>query len=118
MLIIRNEQLEALRAAAANEFPAEALRHLAEVLPAELDRLGKTEAVALIGRGIHVALSSGIRRDEDVMAFLELLVVSGPGFEAELAEPWARDTLENSGISGQAKLQLLRLRRPTLQQPD
>ena len=90
MLMIRKAQMHTLGLARRKDFARRAGAHLCASF-AECAAMPAEELRKFVEEGMASASRYGIESEQEVCKFLNLQVVSGPGFDTELA--WARKTL-------------------------
>jgi hypothetical protein len=108
VLIIRKAQMDALDASSREAFRERMLRHVAKDFPARAAELGPKGIRRLVDASIDKGPEYGIAGEDDLQAFLDLMIELGPGFDEEPALAWAREILTRTSLSGQAKVELIR----------
>ena len=78
MLVIRREQMEALRAPRWREFAALATRHCRFRHPVECSQMTDEALESLVRAGLRRARSYHFDQSQDLMRFLDLLLTVGP----------------------------------------
>ena len=111
-MIIRQEQMEALRAYMRQSFEDRTVKHIAEVFPGEfrdlLDPGGSDRPVReLIGNGIEKASKYDIKAERNVTLFIDLMVGISPDFDDRRDMPWASGFLEDRDIPEDSKMNLI-----------
>ena len=114
MLVIRNEQLEALGDYMRSLFVESMIEHVAADFPVESEKMGDGVR-GFIERGISKAAGFGIQTESDVSRFIDLMLKFGPDFEALENMAWAVAILQDNGISGSAKIDLIYQQIPAQQ---
>jgi len=96
------EQWDALSAPHTERFIHRMVEHLRDRFPEEMRRHGLSEAGLdpLVRRGISDAESYGIDDRQDVVRYLELLLVLGPRFDRDPAYRWAGNLLRQRNVDG------------------
>src|SRR4051812_32188106 len=107
MLIIRDNQMDAMRQEAVKGFERRMVQHLNEFFPRECRRAGDERVRAAISQGIARAAKYAITSEIDVARYIDLSVVLGLDFDAGKRHPWAAEILKNSNLKPGAKLQLI-----------
>lgn len=105
MLLIRDDQVEALAEASQRRFERRAVAHLKKVLPIRCEQLGSTEVLASVRKAARKAAGYGLTDERQVFTYLNLMYVLGPSFDEE--RPWARELLEDARLDPGARLELL-----------
>jgi hypothetical protein len=117
MLIIGDEQMDALNLIAMKDFERRMLRHLKEFFPAKMASASEEQARAFIGHAVTRAKEYGIVRERDVARYVILATLFGARFDSEQRYQWARQILGRSDLDAEGKLEALfeaalRARRP------
>lgn len=99
MLRIQASQMKALQKAAVLDFENRALRHLMRCFPTEFEELGPDRATSLIRSAIAVGAKHDIRSERHVVRLLDALVCLGKSFDGKALPSWARQILEQKGVS-------------------
>jgi hypothetical protein len=105
---IREGQVEALRIAACGRFVRMCLTHLRERYPAETAANTDVELRMRIAQGVARADGYGIRRERDVVRFVELMTTHGDDFDVRPDGEWARAILWDRTLPGPDKTQRIR----------
>ena len=108
MLIIRQAQMAALDAYSRDAFRERMLLHLTKDFPARAVELGPKGIRRLVDASIDKGADYRIASEDDLQAFVDLMVELGPEFDEEPAMDWARQILTRTSLSGQAKVELIR----------
>lgn len=101
MLVIRPEQMEVFRQAAAHHFEIEMLEHLGELSPPLLKAIGKEQMLKAIRFGITKAASHGFTWRGPVRFYLELMLLFGSHFDTDPQYPWAGEILVKQDLESQ-----------------
>lgn len=96
MLVLRNEQLEAIAEVRFREWLA---LHTQQFFPDACDRLGKGRP-AFLDDGVARARRYGFTRHADITKFVDLMLALGPDFDRDPELPWAREILTDSLVPG------------------
>jgi hypothetical protein len=115
-LIIRDEQLRALRSARAGELEGPLYRLLEREYPEDCSRLGEGGARALVRETIRSAARRGVWSEAAMVGLLRLYVVFGPGLERTPHRGWANEVLDHPKIPGEIKVNLVSQRLSALTQ--
>ena len=108
MLVIRQEQLDAMRAQRAARFEDRMVTHLRQVWPERWDALGETGARALIRAGIERARGYGMTAEHDVARYIDLMCAVRDDFDTDpRIPPWVAQLLTAPGLSGARKMDAL-----------
>ena len=113
MLTISREQLSSVEASQEQAFVRRAVEHLRQFFPQLLQRAGEERAAQVVRSTLARAGEYGLRSEQDVCVFLDLVVVFGPDFDQKLA--WARELLTGPGY-GDPPTRLALLFQAALQQ--
>jgi hypothetical protein len=106
-MIIRDEQLDAFRAARAASFEQRLFLHLHKYFPERCAVMGGEAVRHSIRRGVARARSYGIICERDVARFLNHVYFLGPDFDTDPKYPWAQDILRDPAIPPSSKMQRL-----------
>lgn len=104
-MIIRQQQIDALKAAALQSLENTVLNDLCRFWTEQVSLLGNPETRRRIRSGFECALRYGIDTQQGLYRFVNLMFLLGRSFDREL--PWARCILEASELSGKEKLDQL-----------
>jgi hypothetical protein len=111
-MLIRREQIDAMRAALSNsrvaEFEQRQLSHLREHFANLLQGESDEEVLARIRSDLDDARSHGLRLWSSWSTFIDLSLVLGAGFAREPELPWAQEILESAGEDEPARMARLR----------
>ncbi|MEK7404893.1 MAG: hypothetical protein AAB225_07270 [Acidobacteriota bacterium] len=107
MLVIRPQQMEALRRAMERQFENRALAHLRLYLPDECEALGETGVRATIRYAMHQARQYGFEEEYDILRYLNLMYALGFEFDADRRYTWAREILGLRHMQPRARMDLL-----------
>jgi len=88
MLIIRDEQMEALRKGMLGNFEDRMVVHLKKFFPGQCHKLGEEEVRKAIRHGINRAKTYGIVTQRDVSKYLNIMFVFGLNFDEDPRYPW------------------------------
>ncbi len=104
MLVIRDPQMDALRAVQREQFYVRAESALRERHPERTAGMPRAELRALIATGSPRAAEYGLAGFDETVRFLGLCIELGPDFDDSRERPWAGYTLRLSGVPGRDKL--------------
>lgn len=108
MLVIRKKQIEALDRQSEKLFLDRMIDHLYEIFPDKCEELGSKGKIRELARqGLERAQGYGIDTEEDVALYVDIMFGIGPGFPEGEDMHWARSILENEGLNGPAKMDLI-----------
>jgi hypothetical protein len=108
MLVIRQEQMEALRKARIEQFEARMVVHLKQLMPEQCAALGDEAMRHDIRHGMARAAEYDITAERDVARYLELALLLGRDFDSSPSSPWARPILLDRSSSAANRLRRLR----------
>lgn len=95
MLLIRDEQLSALRGVRQKEYEKRLASHLRKHFAEACDELGEEGLRDAVSYGIKRAKSYGIMVERDVVKYLNLMFVFGRDFDTDPRFPWAASMLHS-----------------------
>lgn len=104
MLVIRKEQMQALRDAARAGFVRRMVRHLRINFPAQTQIYSDAELRRMIETQLLVAESCSLRLELTTCRFLELSVLYGWGFGASDRYQWVADKLRDISINEKIRM--------------
>lgn len=93
MLQIRTEQIEAFESAEAAYFAPRMVRHLKEAFPKHCSFLGEDGVHQVVRYGIEQGRAYGFTRQSAVNLFIDLTLLLGRFFDADVQVPWALEIL-------------------------
>ena len=93
MLIIRQEQMDTLRAAAMGAFEEAMTEHLGGISPFLLNAVGPEQLRKAVRLGIERAAGYGFDFRGPVRLYLELMLLFGSYFDTDPQYPWAAEIL-------------------------
>src|SRR5277367_3660426 len=103
MLVIRQEQTQALRMAQRARFIERLMSLFAGLWPQQTSKLGN-DYRHFIESSVERAIFFGIETESAVARFVNLSFVWGPEFELRAEHAWALDILEDSNLREQIKI--------------
>ncbi len=92
-MIIREDQMQALRDASQSDFESRLARHLTQLFPRHERRLGPENFTAVIGYSIRRAAELGFNTERAVCRVAELMFYFGAHFDTDPQYPWAAEYL-------------------------
>ena len=107
MLIIRNEQMEVLSEYMVEQFVNEAMLHLRTSFPEPIKHVPDADLRSMIYTGIKNAGEYNITIEEDVLRYLEFMIIYGADFDINPDTPWAEEILNKEDARGTEKIQLI-----------
>jgi hypothetical protein len=105
MLKIRAEQYRELGKMCRERFVDEAVEHLCSRYPgqtAEMEEAGRRQ---LVETGIEEAKGHGVRKERDILRYLECMVEYGPRFPDDAGCEWAAAILRDPALTGTQKME-------------
>jgi hypothetical protein len=103
MLVIRNEQMQAMQKFSVGEFENELVVHIKEFAPKHSEVI-KDEGVREVVRlGIERSKNYGFTNRGPVRFYVELMFMFGSDFDTDFQLPWAGGTLKNEVIKEQSQ---------------
>lgn len=107
MLVIRDEQMSALKAYMAEQFENRMVRHVRESFPDNFMSLGEDKIRNEIRYGIDRANHYDITLEYDVCGYINLMFAFGRDYDVDPSLHWAAMILNNADLSGSSKLDRL-----------
>jgi hypothetical protein len=114
MLLIRQEQMEALSAYMRQDFEDRRVRHLLRAFPDKAGPMGEPALRQLIRAGVAKAAGYGIDREGDLGTFIDWMMEYTTDFETSKEMGWTKATLGDQEMSGTAKIKSIQLRLPRM----
>jgi hypothetical protein len=96
VLLIRDEQVSALRRVRQKEYEKRLAAHLRKYFSETCADLGARGLRDAVRYGIHRARSYGIHSERDVVKYLNLMFVFGRDFDTDPRFPWAASMLRST----------------------
>ena len=104
MLVISQEQMEAMSAYTLGQFEERNVARLRATFPAQTGELSDDALRALIHQAIARARSYGVSDENDVECYLDCVVLYGPDFDSDPRTAWAGAVLRNPVLMGAQKM--------------
>src|SRR5689334_19056010 len=117
MLTIRKEQMKALAAYMQQAFEDRVLKQMATEYPQQFKLISAEEpsdskARAVVRDGVARAAGYGITAEADVERYIALMFAVDPQFETWPKMKWAVAILNDAGISGNGRMELIHQQLP------
>lgn len=110
MLLIRKKQMEVLSKYMVKQFENRMIGHLQSQFPECTQNIPESSLRKMIQAGIEKASTYGVKRESDVQAFLEYIIIFGNNFDKKPEFDWAREILnDKSRNPGEKMYSLSRL---------
>jgi hypothetical protein len=103
MIVLRREQLDAMREARVREFAQETVARLRRDVPAAA-RHDDDALRAFAEQGAEQARRYGIDRFDDLARLVDFMCAHGSLLEADEERPWIRGMLSSPALDGTAKV--------------
>jgi hypothetical protein len=107
MLIIAEEQMAALEAAASRSFETRMIAHLNQYFREECLRAGEARIRDAISQTIARAAANGITNEIDVARYIDLSVALGLSSDPDKAQKWLPEIPEALMLEPAAKLRMI-----------
>ena len=101
---IRKDQLDAMARSQEEDFRRRLKETLLEEYPDDCEDLGEEKLGVVIDQGISRARSYGIRSEEDIGLYFDIMFNLAFNFDTNSKYPWAGQVLQNSSLSAEDKL--------------
>ena len=108
MLTIRKEQFAVFEKHEIKKFEDPTYLHLNILYPERCQDIGEPRLRRMIQYGIKRAASYGIRLENDVRKYIEVMLLLGPDFDKDPKFPWAASLLNDKDL-GDPKVKATRL---------
>jgi hypothetical protein len=109
MLVIRKEQMQALKASVELQFEERLGRHLFEAFTRQCERLGAAQVGAVVRLGVARARRHGYVGERDVFLWLCLMLMLGSFFDDDPQLQWVADIVGGPSLAAGDRAPLLRL---------
>ena len=107
MLLIRQAHKDEFGKVARQKFECRALAHCKRVFPADCEKLGEPAVRRRITRGVDAADGHGVRKEYDVVRFIDLMFVLAEDFDKNRRYPWAGRILADEVMGPTTKMDKL-----------
>jgi hypothetical protein len=108
MLTITHRHMSAFSAVLHDQFARRAITQLSASFASEAATRGRDGMLALVRRGVERASRYGIKAEDDVLGFLELMLRQGEDFEQRDSSAWMLRILTRGYLPGNEKMQRIR----------
>ena len=105
MLVIRNEQMEALNQNSLEQFENRMVDHLRDIFPVETEDMSTEDLRHLIREGIDKAEAYDITDEVEVETYLECVVQYGVNFDTDPQTAWVGEILRDERFSETDKME-------------
>jgi len=95
-MVVRPDQVEALRKASVESFRSRMRQHLTALFPVICGSLTPAELDNAIDHGIRQAGAQGFHTESTVCRYIDLMFLLGSGFDTDKQLPWAAELLAGS----------------------
>lgn len=102
-MVIRSKQMEAMDEVYRGRFDERAAAYLREHHTSEPVTRNDSDLTRFIEQGVDQGAAFRVTREIDVIRFLEVLLVTGTGFETSVEYSWVADYLRED-VSAQARI--------------
>lgn len=107
MIQLRQEQIDAFRSAAQDDYEDRAVAHLRGVFPSATADLSEEDLLGRVRDGTDRARRYGLRTEFQAMAFVDATFLAGRRFDEDPEADWARVVLRAGDVDGDEKARLL-----------
>lgn len=107
MLIIRKEQMEALRTSMSRRFEQRMLEHIKNTFPDRIKQVSDEKIRTVIQDSIKKAESYTIEYEDDIRRFIEYLIIYGTQLDTKPETRWIGEILKRTDLTGTAKMDLI-----------
>lgn len=104
MLVIRKYQMDEFTKYELKKFEDFMVRHLKQDLSKKVKGLPEETLRDMIQRGVSVAAYYGIRIEDDVKRYIDLMFILGEDFETSTDFSWTRDILKKEEMEPEERL--------------
>jgi len=107
MLIIKQSHKDTFGEIARQKFEGRAAEHCGRIFADDCRKLGEEALRARIARAVEEADRFGIRKERDVIRYIDLTFVLSEDFAASRSFPWAAKILKDEDLGGTTKMDRL-----------
>jgi hypothetical protein len=107
MLVIRQQHKDTFGKIARDRFACRALAHCRRVFKENCKKMGDPAVRERIDRGIKAADGYGVRKEHDVVRYIDLMFILGDDFDTSRSSPWAKRILTCEDLGGTTKMDRL-----------
>lgn len=100
MLIIRQDQMQALSEYALRQTQNRLLSRIKTAFPRECREAGEASVREIVEKGMERAGKYGLENEDEVFRYISLMITLGNDFDQEL--PWAMEILNNDSYENKA----------------
>jgi len=118
MLLIRQAHKDKFGKIARRKFERRALDHCKRIFPAACEKLGEPALRERITRGVDAADACGVRKEYDVVRYIDLMFVLAEDFDKNPRYPWAARILGDKVLGPTTKMDRLYERAQRELAPD
>lgn len=104
MLVIRKSQMDEFTKFELKKFEDSVVLHLRQDLPEKVKGLPEETLRDIIQRGISVAEDYGIRIEDDVKRYIDLMFILGQDFDTSEESIWAGELLKKEEMEPEGRL--------------
>lgn len=107
MFKLRQAHLDAFEAQVVELFTKRVIEHVTAVWSAECNELGKDLVLNLVRDAIKSAVKQGFSTEYDVVRFVSLTFLLGPGFETNPLSAWVKPILLDRSLLSEVRMDRL-----------
>lgn len=107
MLIIRKSHKDTFGKVARQKFEDRATEHCRRVFKDDCEKLGDETLRSRIAVGTDAAGTYGIRKERDVIRYVDLMFILSEDFDKNPSFPWAAKILKDEALGGTTKMDRL-----------
>jgi hypothetical protein len=107
MLIIRDEQMDVLRAHMRRQYEQHIVKHLREKFPDRTKDLPDKRIRDTMQNGMKKAEGYGLEYEDDIRRFIEYSVMYGTKSDNQEETRWIGDILQRNDLDGTAKMDMI-----------
>jgi len=107
MLVIRKSQMDEFVKYELKKFEDFMVSHLRQELPEKVKDVPEEILRNIIQKGISVAENYGIRIEDDVKRYIDLMFILREDFDVSLETSWAGELLKNEEMSPEDRLAMI-----------
>jgi hypothetical protein len=107
MLLIRKKHKDTFGKIAKDRFECRALAHCKRVFKPDCEKLGDPAVKERIRKGIDAAGGYGVRKEYDVVRYIDLMFILSEDYDTNRSFPWAARILTSEDLGGTTKMDRL-----------
>ncbi len=104
MLLIRQQQMQALEEVASAQLEDDLMEHCLQFFPDHYRVLGKSTIGKVVSHAIQRSRSHGFYTEQGIFTYFTLMLMLGSNFDIDIQLPWAAETLAQHELGPRAQI--------------